>query len=245
MKLEPQVTVPAEFAATAWTRDDALLRIVRGRLASLGPAAAEELAAPLAVPVPHIDAALTRLEVEGAVMRGRFTPDASRLEWCDRRLLARIHRYTVKRLRQEIEPVEPRDFMRFLFEWQRVAPGTGVEGPDALAAVLAQLEGFEAPAAAWESEILPARLKAYDFTWLDDLCLPGAWSGPASARPRPTASANMRAGRCARRRSRAAAAQHRAVDGAGQERPRGCVAAVVSGPGAVRVSDAAWRIVLR
>ena len=173
MTLEPMVSVPAEFAARAWTREQALVQIVRGRLASLGPAAADDLAAPLAVPVAHIDAALIALEVEGAVMRGRFTSDAKRLEWCDRRLLARIHRYTVKRLRQEIEPVEPRDFMRFLFEWQRVAPGAGVEGPDALAAILAQLEGFEAPAAAWESEILPARLKAYDFTWLDDLCLSG------------------------------------------------------------------------
>jgi ATP-dependent helicase Lhr and Lhr-like helicase len=197
MKLEPQVTVPAEFAATAWTRDDALLQIVRGRLASLGPTAAEELAAPLAVPIPHIDAALTRLEVEGAVMRGRFTPDATRLEWCDRRLLARIHRYTVKRLRQEIEPVEPRDFMRFLFEWQRVGPGAGVEGPDALAAILAQLEGFEAPAAAWESEILPARLKAYDFTWLDALCLSGrvVWtrlSPPATSGQREHAGGPVR-----------------------------------------------------
>ena len=197
MKLEPQVTVPAEFAATAWTRDDALLQIARGRLASLGPTAAEELAAPLAVPIPHIDAVLTRLEVEGTVMRGRFTPDATRLEWCDRRLLARIHRYTVKRLRQEIEPVEPRDFMRFLFEWQRVGPGAGVEGPDALAAILAQLEGFEAPAAAWESEILPARLNAYDFTWLDALCLSGrvVWtrlSPPAASGQRQHAGGPVR-----------------------------------------------------
>ncbi len=94
-------------------------------------------------------------------------------EWCERHLLARIHRYTVNRLRREIEPVEPRDFMRFLFEWQRVAPGTQVAGPDALAGVLAQLEGFEAPAAAWESEILPARVEGYEISWLDDLCLAG------------------------------------------------------------------------
>ncbi len=104
--------------------------------------------------------------------RGR-TPDAADIEWCERHLLARIHRYTVKRLRREIEPVEPRDFMRFLFEWQRVAPGAQVSGPDALAGVLAQLEGFEAPAAAWEGAILPARVDGYEISWLDDLCLAG------------------------------------------------------------------------
>ncbi|MBK9605718.1 MAG: DEAD/DEAH box helicase [Betaproteobacteria bacterium] len=187
LTLEPEVAVPVEFAAVAWTREDALVQIARGRLGALGPVTAAALAAPLAVPVPHVDAALIRLEVEGVVMRGRFSPDAGGIEWCDRRLLARIHRYTVKRLRQEIEPVEPRDFMRFLFEWQRVAPGTGVEGPDALAAILAQLEGYEAPAASWESEILPARLKGYDFTWLDDLCLSGrvVWTrlSPPAANP--------------------------------------------------------------
>ena len=91
----------------------------------------------------------------------------------DRALLARIHRYTVKRLRQEIEPVSSRDFLRFLFRWQHVAPSEQRQGPDALDAIIAQLQGFEAPAAAWESEILPARLEDYEFTWLDDLCLSG------------------------------------------------------------------------
>ena len=78
-----------------------------------------------------------------------------------------------KRLREEIEPVSSQDFMRFLFRWQHVIPDERREGPDALDAVIAQLQGFEAPAAAWESEILPARLDNYDFTWLDDLCLSG------------------------------------------------------------------------
>jgi ATP-dependent Lhr-like helicase len=100
------------------------------------------------------------------------------MEWCDRALLARIHRYTVKRLRQEIEPVSGRDFMRFLARWQHAISSERREGPDALAALVTQLEGFEAPAAAWEAEILPARLDNYDFTWLDDLCLAGraAWT---------------------------------------------------------------------
>ncbi len=111
-------------------------------------------------------------------MSGSFTPGASQSEWCDRALLARIHRYTVKRLRQEIEPVSGQDFMRFLCRWQHVIPSERREGPDALAALITQLEGFEAPAAAWEADILPARLDNYDFTWLDDLCLAGraAWT---------------------------------------------------------------------
>jgi ATP-dependent Lhr-like helicase len=118
-------------------------------------------------------------------MRGRFTPDARELEWCERRLLARIHRYTVNRLRAEIEPVEARDFMRFLFRWQRVAPDARVEGADALAAVVSQLEGFEAPAAAWETELLPARVNEYDPAWLDELSLAGrvVWTRLATPRP--------------------------------------------------------------
>ena len=106
-------------------------------------------------------------------MRGQFTPDAKETEWCERRLLARIHRYTVNRLRREIEPVEARDFMRFLFEWQRVAPEAKVEGADAVANIVSQLEGFEAPAAAWETEILPARVNEYDPAWLDELSRSG------------------------------------------------------------------------
>src|SRR5579875_3000016 len=99
-------------------------------------------------------------------------------EWCDRHLLARIHRRTLQRLRREIEPVAPRDFLRFLIDWQHVSPDTRLRGPDALAAVLAQLEGFEAPAGAWESQLLPARVAGYDIAWLDALCAAGriAWT---------------------------------------------------------------------
>ena len=106
-------------------------------------------------------------------MSGAYSPGAAANEWCDRTLLARIHRYTVSRLRQEIEPVSTQDFVRFLFRWQHVTPGEQRQGPDALDAIIAQLQGFEAPAASWESEILPARLENYEFTWLDDLCLSG------------------------------------------------------------------------
>src|SRR5580704_5051541 len=107
-------------------------------------------------------------------MRGAFTPEATPAsEWCERRLLARIHRYTVKRLRAEIEAIEARDFLRFLFEWQRVTAAGRMEGPDAVGAILAQLEGFEAPASAWETELLPNRISEYEPAWLDEQCLAG------------------------------------------------------------------------
>ena len=172
-KFDPPVVAPAEFAEVTWTREDALAEIVRCRLTGIGPTRADAFAMMLQIPQMDIDAALLALEQEGYVMRGRFTPGATQTEWCERHLLARIHRYTVKRLRREIEPVEARDFMRFLFDWQRVAPGSQVSGPDGLAAILAQLEGFEAPAAAWEAELLPARVAGYEISWLDDLCLAG------------------------------------------------------------------------
>ena len=110
-------------------------------------------------------------------MRGRFTPGAGTDEWCERRLLSRIHHYTLKRLRAEVEPVAARDFLRFLFSWQHVTADTRMAGPKALDAIVAQLEGFEAAAGAWESEILPTRIADYDGSWLDDRCLAGhiAW----------------------------------------------------------------------
>jgi ATP-dependent Lhr-like helicase len=121
----------------------------------------------------EIAGALAALQSEGFAMRGRFSPDAAADEWCERGLLSRIHHYTVKRLRAEIEPVAPRDFIRFLVRWQRVASDAAMEGPDALDPIIEQLEAFPAPAAAWESEILPARLAGYEPAWLDDRCLAG------------------------------------------------------------------------
>jgi ATP-dependent Lhr-like helicase len=113
-------------------------------------------------------------------MRGNFDSSVSTniTQWCDRRLLARIHRYTVKRLRAEIEPVQARDFLRFLLDWHRVTTTNRMQGPDAVPAVLAQLEGFDAPASAWETEILPARIAEYEPAWLDEQCLAGriVWS---------------------------------------------------------------------
>src|SRR6185295_7277269 len=144
-----------------------------GRLEGLGPVTAQTLAESAGLPVRDVDAGLLKLEVEGFVIRGRFTAETSETEWCARRLLARIHSYTLNRLRQEIEPVSSADFMRFLLAWQKVAPDHQMEGLESLRVILEQLEGFEAPAAAWEGELLPSRLVEYDPAWLDALCLSG------------------------------------------------------------------------
>jgi ATP-dependent Lhr-like helicase len=176
-KPEPAIAAPAEYARD-WSPEDALVDILRGRLEGLGPVGEQALAAPLGLGAGDVAAALVALEAEGFALRGRFTPGAAADEWCERRLLARIHRYTVKRLRAEIEPVAARDFLRFLFAWQRVAADTRMEGPESLPVVIAQLEGFEAAAAAWEPEILAQRIGDYEPAWLDDECLAGrvAWA---------------------------------------------------------------------
>ncbi|HXW28965.1 MAG TPA: helicase-related protein, partial [Xanthobacteraceae bacterium] len=171
--LDPALSAPAGEAECASSRDAALVEILRGRLEGLGPVTPAALAAPLGLEGADIAAALIALEVEGFAMRGRFTADAPEEEWCERRLLARVHLYTVKRLRAEIEPVATDDFLRFLLGWQRATADRRMQGPDALESVVAQLEGFEAPASAWETEILPARLADYEPAWLDDQCLAG------------------------------------------------------------------------
>jgi len=151
-----------------WTREEAIVEILRGRLSIVGPATALALAESLGVNESEVNAALLALESEGAILRGSFEGPN---EWCDRRLLARIHRYTLNRLRAEIEPVSASDFMRFLFAWQHVTQKlTGVDG---LRTILHQLEGYEAPVNAWERSILPARMDPYDPSHLDTLCLGG------------------------------------------------------------------------
>jgi len=179
----PQATVPAipERLRRAWTREDAARELVRGRTEVLGPVTAPQLADSLGLAdAGLIDGALLALEREGKLLRGRFTPatqGTDRLEWCDRRLLARIHRYTLNRLRAEIEPVSAADFMRFLLHWQHVAGDTRVKGVEGLAAVIEQLDGFEVPAGAWEREVLAARVQDYAPDFIDRLCLSGrmAW----------------------------------------------------------------------
>lgn len=178
LPMTPAIAAPAEFEAQAWTAESALLDIVRGRLGGLGPVPSAMLASSLGVTQADVDLTLTSLESEGYVMRGAFSPGATDTEWCERHLLARIHRYTIGRLRREIEPVARRDFYRFLLDWQHVTRATQVSGPDALAGVIGQLEGYEAAAGAWESELLPARVSDYGIGWLDDLCRAGrvVWS---------------------------------------------------------------------
>ncbi len=171
--MRPPIAAPAEHAARAWSREDALLELLRGRLGALGPTTAPALAASLAIDIAEVDAVLLRLQTQGYVMQGYFSAGAGEIEWCERHLLARIHRYTLGRLRREIEPVSRRDLMRFLFDWQHLAPGARLRGSDALEATLAQLEGYEAAAGAWEAEILPARIEDYAIHWLDDLCRAG------------------------------------------------------------------------
>jgi len=151
----------------------ALVELIRARLSGFGPLPVALIARPLALPASAVAAALVRLENQGYVMRGRFSAGAVEEEWCERHLLARIHRYTVKRLRREIEPVERVDFMRFLADWQHLSATTRMQGREALATVVEQLEGFQAAAAAWEADLLPARLKDYGGTWLDELCRSG------------------------------------------------------------------------
>ncbi|MEE8528794.1 MAG: DEAD/DEAH box helicase [Gammaproteobacteria bacterium] len=153
-------------------RSDALKEIIRSRLEGLGPITAEQLGAPVGVPRDEVDIALLGLEQEGFVVRGHFSCRTTQTEeWCERRLLARIHRYTIKRLRSEIEPVSPADFMRFLFHWQGLTDKG--EGQEALARVLDQLEGFPLAAGAWETDILSARMHRYSADQLDALCTSG------------------------------------------------------------------------
>src|SRR5205085_1785735 len=172
VELNPQIEPPASYASDSWTLEDALVEILRGRLDSLGPVTVAQLAEGFSLSANRIEQGLARLEGEGFAMQGQFTPGYAGLpacstpeeehagtrahpdgleEWCSRRLLARIHSYTLNRLRKEIEPASPADFMRFLFVWQKLAPEHKLEGASSVAGVLDQLEGFEAPAGSWES----------------------------------------------------------------------------------------------
>ena len=185
--VEPAIGAPAS-ADQNWEPEAALVELVRGRLEGQGPTTLSQLVSTFGLSPEQISAALTALEVEGFALAGSFTPGGGEREWCERRLLARIHRYTVNRLRAEIEPVSARDYLRLLFDWQGVSADTQREGAQALDAVVEQLAGFEAPAAAWETAILPARLSDYEPSLLDDACLSGriAWArlGAPAAKPK-------------------------------------------------------------
>ncbi|MBF4206687.1 DEAD/DEAH box helicase [Pseudomonas donghuensis] len=194
--LYPQAALTPEVAALpgfdqAMDAEAALVELLRARLSGFGPLTSEQIAAPLHLSASAIEQALARLEGEGYVMRGYFQPSQQpgqqALQWCERHLLARIHRYTIKRLRREIEPVSLQDFMRFLFDWQHLSPTTRLQGQAALSAVLDQFEGYPAAAAAWESDLLPTRLKDYSPRWLDEACRAGKY---AWARLAPSAASS-------------------------------------------------------
>jgi ATP-dependent Lhr-like helicase len=167
------------------TRDDALLSLVSGWMSHLGPTTASQIGDSLSLPASDINKALLRMEAAGTVLRGKFLgADQTRTgapagqetetEWCERRLLARIHRLTVGMLRKQIEPVTAAQFMRWLLRWQHVAPDSQVSGERGTLEVLQQLQGFEIPANAWERQVLARRIADYDPKWLDQLCLTGA-----------------------------------------------------------------------
>jgi ATP-dependent Lhr-like helicase len=173
----PDATLAPEIAAVAPAtplperREDAFAEILRGWLESSGPVTVAELTQRFAIDAATIDAALIRLEVDGQVLRGRFRGGDE--EWCNRRVLARIHHLTLGRLRREIEPVTTAEYVRFLHRWQHVAPGTRLHGLDGTMQVVRQLAGYEIPAAAWEASILPARVTGYKRDFLDRLCYAG------------------------------------------------------------------------
>jgi len=175
-----------EVETTSLSREDALLGMLSGWMAHLGPTTASQIGALLGLPSPEIEKTLLRMEASGSILRGSFTgatragapapyePASPETEWCERRLLARIHRLTVATLRKQIEPVTAAQYMRWLLRWQHVAPATQVQGERGLLDVLRQLQGFEIPANAWERQVLSRRIANYDPKWLDQLCLTGA-----------------------------------------------------------------------
>ena len=172
----------ADVETSAVSRDEALLTLVTGWMSHVGPISATQLGETLGIAASEISNALLRMEASGTVLRGNFSGAASRAgapapqetEWCERRLLARIHRLTVATLRKQIEPVTAAQFMQWLLRWQHVAAGTQVAGERGTLEVLRQLQGFEIPANAWERQVLTRRIVDYDPKWLDQLCLTGA-----------------------------------------------------------------------
>ena len=160
------------------TDSEAVLKCVQGWLQIVGPTSAGELARVLHVSAVSVFAAFLTMEMQGLLLRGVFehaaTSEDYEVEWCERRILQRIHRLTVGTRRKQVEPVTPAVFMRWLLHWQHLAPQTQLAGEEGLLEVLAKLEGFEAPAVEWERTLLPARVAQYDPHWLDALCLSGA-----------------------------------------------------------------------
>jgi len=173
----PVLQLSQNLSAASTSEEEAWRRVIQGWLDVLGPTTAAELSKMLGLPMQKIDAALIGLEAAGVVMRGNFTGKTGNVEWCERGLLARIHRLTLGRMRKEIEPASASEFMNFLLAWQHVTPETQLRGRDGVLQVVEQLQGLELPAPAWEQHVLPARVRDYDPADLENLCLAGvaAW----------------------------------------------------------------------
>lgn len=190
---EPALTPPPAIQGDASSVEEAVRAVVHGWLDVLGPVTVDELARRCGLASAQVEMGLVHLEANGVALQGYFTPrggdDAGPIEWCERGLLARIHRLTLGNLRREIEPVTAADFIRFLLRWQHVAPRTQLHGTDGIVEIVGQLQGFELPAAAWEEHVLPRRLAQYVPSDLEHLCLAGAvcWGRlrgePSSASP--------------------------------------------------------------
>ena len=163
-----------EVESAAVSREEAVLALVTGWMAHVGPVTAGELAGVLGLPGADIEKAQLRLEASGTVLRGRFAGSGDEIEWCDRRLLARIHRLTLGTLRKQVASVTPAQFMNWLLRWQHVALGSQVLGERGTLEIVQQMQGFEASANAWERQILARRVADYDPKVLDQLCLTGA-----------------------------------------------------------------------
>jgi ATP-dependent Lhr-like helicase len=188
-----------DFKSAVSPREEALLSLVTGWIAHSGPVSANQLASLLALRASDIEKSLLRLESSGVILRGKFTdPSASEIEWCERRLLARIHRLTLGQLRRQIQSVTPAQFMNWLLRWQHIAPSTQLLGERGTLEAVRQLQGFEAPANSWERQILRRRIADFDPAVLDQLCLTGAvgWGRlsphPATLEALPTADVKRR-----------------------------------------------------
>lgn len=185
--LEPAIAAVGPAPAD---RDEALVELLRSRLEALGPTTAAVLAASLDVPLAWTTTALARLEAEGFVLRGDFTGSPSEVEWCERRLLARMHRYAVDRRRAEIEPVSVQDYLRFLLDWHGLTERP--EGPEALAGAVELLEGFPLAAGTWERDVLPARMADYAPHQLDQLLTSGHFVWLRLVSPRAVSDSGQR-----------------------------------------------------
>lgn len=190
-RLDPVVEAVEGLRGAAPSRESALLELVRSRLEMLGPTCPGPLAGALNIPISDINKALQSLEIEGFVMQGHFRdPAGLDREWCERRLLARISRATIKGLRRQVEPVSPADFMRFLFDWHEIG-SHNAQGPGGVQRALDRLQGFAAPAATWESNLLPQRVDGFLPVHVDE-CL--ASGGVVWMRPAGTATPGRKSG---------------------------------------------------